>query len=216
MTKDRIGSSRKDDSERWKGPYIPSRASTPAALTAKLRSDHSECIEEPRAEAGRGARDCPPAEPSPPPPCPVQEAHPAPRTTTRCRKSCRTTCKLSGVGRNDYELVKTTSCEYAIRARVPNQTGTTSYQELGPTAAAAVQRLIDQLRIDPCANHTIVTRLTFKPPAVSLASVPAAKCCPGRSRHTPFGQLLRMVSPCLNQFHAPSAVGFMFGMEYDV
>lgn len=142
--KDTTGSSRKDDVDRWKGPYIPSQASSPAALTATLRNDHSDlAIGDKPSTPERGVKLQP-----------ASGTFTVPTTGTPANlglipQVLQDDLKSLGINRGDYEMTKSANGQYSIRARVMRANGTsTMYEEVGASAAAAVQRLIDQLRND--------------------------------------------------------------------
>jgi hypothetical protein len=140
--KSNTGATRTEDPDRWKGPFVPSQATTTAALTAKLRSDHSDLtIDEPPADANRGAR--------------LQLASGTAPIATNSQNFDQIPQVLQddlsalGIRRGAYEIVKLPSGEFAMRAKVPTKSGgVTQYEEVGPTAAAAVQKLIDQIKSD--------------------------------------------------------------------
>lgn len=142
-----VGASRREDVDRWKGTYIPSQATTPAALTATLRNNHSDLVLTDRPderESGKGVK-LQLAGGIPPAPGPAN----TPANLGLIPQVLQEDLKSLGIQRGDYELARLPSGEYAIRARVIRSNGTTTlYEEVGPSAAAATQKLIDQLRTD--------------------------------------------------------------------
>lgn len=144
-SKDKRGATRTEDSDRWKGPYIPSEAATNAALTSRLRNDHSDLsLDEKPVDTSRGARLQLAAAT-----VPVSVSAGTSIGSDQVPKVLQDDLKALGIDNGGYELVKTPSGEFAVRAQVPNKTnGLTRYEEVGPTAAAAVQRLVDQIKSD--------------------------------------------------------------------
>jgi len=147
--RDRTGSSRKDDVDRWKGPFVASQATSPAALASKLRNDHSDLAigDKPSSSTptnpDRGVKLQPASGTIPATPMSL------PTNLGLIPQVLQDDLKALGIQRGDYEMAKSPEGEYAIRARVSNANGTTTrYEEVGPSAASAVQRLIDQLKSD--------------------------------------------------------------------
>lgn len=132
-----------DDPERWKGgPYTPDKHATPAALTNRLRDDGDELkIDSPGGVkltpvGGSFPSDAP--RPAPPAPMTVTASEPLYADLGRY-----------GVKRGDYTAAREHG-GYVVRVKVPNaKTGAaTGYTGTGPTEAAAVKQVIDQVKAD--------------------------------------------------------------------
>lgn len=137
--KDKTGATRTEDPERWKGPFVPSQATTTAALTSTLRNDHSDLSVDEEPSRTGGAR--------------LQLASGSTvsgasgKNLDQIPPVLQEDLEALGIRRGQYEIVRLSTGDFSIRAKVPNKTGgVTSYEEVGASAAAAVQRLLDQLK----------------------------------------------------------------------
>ena len=114
--KDKAGATRPDD-DRWKGPYIPSSAATPAALSAKLQTNHSDLTLDAPPPASGGVRLQPAGGLIP------AAAQNASRGGDGVPQVLQDDLAELGVKRGGYDLSRGPGGEYAVRASVPNAAG---------------------------------------------------------------------------------------------
>jgi hypothetical protein len=137
------GSGYTDDPARWKGgPYIPGAGGTPAALAGRGKDDGDGLKIETPGVPLRPSGGALPPEPTPP------EANVPAVPTGGGEAWLGELASVHGVKRGDYSLTRTNG-QFELRVNVPWPNGSTrGYTGTGPTEAAAVKQVLDQITAD--------------------------------------------------------------------
>jgi hypothetical protein len=121
-----------EDPERFRGIYVPSASSVPAALSSRLREGEELKIERPGGVEAT----------------PVRPASGMLPTASIPAEAQLIALETHGVRRGDYSLEQENG-GYVLRVRKELQTGAVrQYTETGNTASEAIRKMIEQLKSD--------------------------------------------------------------------
>lgn len=132
---EKTGAGYTDDPERWKGPYLPSAGSVPAALANRPRDGDELKIESPNGTGGVPLK-------------PAGGVVPEIDVGPTAESLLAELAKL-GVKPSDYTLNRTSDgVEFEVRLPINTSGAVCRYTGLAPTDADAIKQVLDQIKAD--------------------------------------------------------------------